>query len=96
MKSHSCSVQAEKPKQAEPDNGIVLVVDLKLRRPACVLLQAAFGCGHNNGFLQMTFEPNDWLLSPTPDMQKIRGTREEWQRLAAMLANKKKKEAVCR
>lgn len=64
------------------DDGIDLVFDVKLRRPACVLLQAAFGCGHNNGFLQSTFEAREWLDQPTQDMRRIRGTREQWQQLA--------------
>jgi len=66
---------------------IVLVFDTKLKRPACVLLQAVYGCGHNNGFLQMTFDSRTWLVAPTPDMVRIRGTREQWKRSAAMSAN---------
>ena len=66
---------------------IVLVFDKKLNRPACVLLQAVYGCGHNNGFLQMTFDSNTWLVAPTPDMVRIRGTREQWKRAASMLSN---------
>lgn len=69
------------------DDGIDLVFDIKLRRPACVLLQAIHGCGHNNGFMQMHFD--DWLVAPTPDMRKIRGTREQWQQLAAKSSNAK-------
>lgn len=61
---------------------IVLVFDTKLRRPACVLLQALYGCGHNNGFLQMTFDAQDWLTSPTEDMVRISGSREQWEQLA--------------
>lgn len=73
--------------QAAPtENDIVLLFDIKLRRPACVLLQAMAGCGHNN-FLQMNFDSRDWLTAPTPDMRKVRGTREQWQRLAAKAAN---------
>ena len=66
---------------------IVLVFDKKLKRPACVLLQAVYGCGHNNGFLQMTFDSNTWLVAPTPDMVRVRGTREQWKRAAAMSSN---------
>lgn len=69
------------------DDGIDLVFDIKLRRPACVLLQAVYGCGHNNGFLQMNFDSREWLVAPTPDMRKVRGTREQWKRLAAKASN---------
>lgn len=62
------------------DDKIVLLFDTKLRKPGCVLLQAAAGCGQNNTFLQMTFE--HWLLAPTPDMKRIAGTKAQWQKIA--------------
>lgn len=62
---------------------ISLIYDLKLRRPACVLLQALYGCGDSNGFLQSTFDAKEWLTAPTEDMQRICGTKEEWERLAS-------------
>ncbi len=61
---------------------IVLVFDTKLRRPACVLIQALYGCGENNGFLQMTFDTKTWLVAPTPDMIRIKGTKEQWEKMA--------------
>lgn len=83
--------------ETKPDEGrarstvgledIVLVFDTKLKRPACVLIQSAYGCGYNNGFLQRTFDSRTWLLAPTPDMARIRGTREQWKRAAASLVS---------
>ena len=63
---------------------IVLVFDTQLKRPACVLIQAVYGCGHNNEFLGKTFDSSTWLTFPTPGMSRIRGTREQWKRAAAM------------
>lgn len=40
--------------------------DAKLRQPACVLLQAAFGCNYS---LTHRFPSDTWLLAPTPDMR---------------------------
>jgi hypothetical protein len=69
--------------KASPDEEIVLVFDTKLKRPGCVLLQAIGGCGHNNHFMEMLFD--NWLTAPTPDMRRIRGTRAQWEKLAAQL-----------
>jgi hypothetical protein len=45
----------------------VLVYDLKLARPACVLLSAAMG--GTPGVAQQ-FPTEHWLLAPTPDMKR--------------------------
>jgi hypothetical protein len=58
-----------------------LVYDFELRAPACVLLQAAFGCGSHPDALRL-FEPKHWLTSPTPGMRKVSGTPEQWQQAA--------------
>ena len=60
---------------------ITLVVDTKQRRPACVLLQAGFGC---SGYREVMhrFDSKTWLTFPTPDMRRVSGTIEEWQSLA--------------
>jgi len=71
-----------------PDTPIDLVFDVKLKRPACVLLQAVYGCAHNNTFLQLNFDSKDWLVAPTPDMKVIRGTRKQWIGLATRLSKK--------
>lgn len=70
------------------DEQITLLFDMKLRKPACVLLQAAAGCAANNSFLSMTFESKDWLVFPTPDMARITGTRAQWEGLAAKMKAK--------
>lgn len=57
-----------------------LVIDIKLKRPACVLLQAGFG--GDNGILHQYFDSEDWLVAPTADMRMIEGTPEEWKAFA--------------
>lgn len=64
---------------------IVLVFDTELRRPACVLLQAVYGCGQNNGLLQRLFNGRTWLVAPTKGMRRIAGTREQWERMGAVV-----------
>jgi hypothetical protein len=59
-----------------------LIVDMKQRRPACALLQAAYGGDY--GVLGRFFDSRDWLTAPTPDMQPVSGTREQWMRLARL------------
>lgn len=61
---------------------VILVVDVKQHRPACVLLQAAYGCGDANGFLQSIFDARTWLVAPTDDMRRIAGTKEQWREFA--------------
>lgn len=62
------------------DGKIVLVVDVDLRRPACVLLQA--GLGGDSHRVSQLFHSDTWLLSPTPGMRRVAGTPEQWQRFA--------------
>jgi hypothetical protein len=62
-----------------------LVVDLESKRPGCVLLQAAFGCGENNFLLHHVFDPTDWLLAPVPGLVRVPGTLAQWQKLAGQL-----------
>jgi len=64
---------------------ITLAVDTVSKRPACVLLQAVFGLGENNFFLQQTFDPKHWLVAPTQDMAPVAGTPDQWRRLAREL-----------
>lgn len=61
---------------------IPLVIDTKLRQPACVLIQAAYGYGDSNGMLKMLFDSTCWLVAPTPDMYVVNGTLEQWQGFA--------------
>lgn len=61
----------------------ILVFDLNLKAPACVLIQAAFGCGSNPSALRH-FDSRHWITTLTPGMKKVAGTDEQWQRAAAM------------
>ncbi len=72
---------------------ITLVVDTKLRRPACVLLQAVAGCPY--GIVTELFDSACWLVQPTPDMVRVTGTREQWEQFAE-IANKESKPKECK
>ena len=65
---------------------LVMVYDMDLKAPACVLLQAAFGCGASPAALRH-FEPKHWITHPTPGMRKIAGTPEQWKKAAAITAS---------
>lgn len=58
---------------------ITLLFDVKQKRPGCALLQALAGC-NSHDLWNVGFDTDDWLLAPTPDMCRIRGTKEEWKR----------------
>ncbi len=51
-----------------------IVYDLKLRRPGCVLLQAALG---GSAGMANNFPTEHWLLAPTPDMKVYNISDEE-------------------
>jgi hypothetical protein len=70
---------------------IALVVDVKLRRPACVLLQACMG--GDNHFVSGTFQAKHWLIAPTPDMHLVKGTREQWKKFSDELDRQPDKRA---
>src|SRR2546422_580236 len=63
-----------------------LVYDIDLKAPACVLIQAAYGCGASPAALAH-FEPKHWITHPTPGMRKIAGTPEEWKKAAKITAD---------
>lgn len=63
----------------------VIVYDTDLKAPACVLLQAMYGCGPSPAALRH-FEPKHWITHPTPGMRKISGTPEQWKQAAAITA----------
>ena len=67
------------------DELIGFVIDTKLRRPACVLLQAALGGPYKSGLFGQLFGHQHWLIIMTPDMHIVRGTREQWERFAKEL-----------
>lgn len=52
-----------------------IAFDAKLKRPGCVLLQAALGCDSR---IAQEFPTSSWLLSPTDDL-KIYALTEPWQ-----------------
>jgi hypothetical protein len=57
-----------------------LVVDVKLRRPGCALIQAAHGVRAND--IIGLIDSNKWLLAPTPDMYLVEGTMDQWRGFA--------------
>ena len=73
--------------EAAAGEGLVLVYDTDLRAPACVLLQAVFGCGSSPRALRL-FDSNHWLTAPTPGMRKMVGTEDEWKQIAALTREK--------
>lgn len=67
-----------------------LIIDMKLKRPACVLIQAAGG--GNMSTLNRHFDSECWLVAPTQDMRMVAGTDEEWARLARTLSKTSREE----
>lgn len=73
--------QEEKPKHR-------LLYDMKLMRPACVLLQAVAG-GSVGGFdLELLGE---WLVAPTPDMKMYEITDEQLEQLKVIKIPKRRR-----
>lgn len=58
-----------------------IVYDIKLRRPACILLQAAFRATVTT---QDISGMGDWLTYPTPDMSKYEVTEKDIKMLQEM------------
>lgn len=71
------ATRSEPPK----DERFVIVYDTDLRKPACVLLQAAMG-GDLRAFRRFFGSASEWLVALTPGMKRISGTAEEWARVA--------------
>lgn len=63
-------------------NQIIIVIDAKLKRPACPLLQAVMG---GNIHAPNLFTAASWLTSPTPDMKRYATTKEELERFAEIV-----------
>ncbi len=55
-----------------------LAYDRELKRPACVLLQAALGCGP---YIGNRFHPATWLLTLTPGMRVYEVTEEQLEKI---------------
>jgi hypothetical protein len=60
-----------------------LIYDCDKKAVACILLQVIAGCNFNliNAF---GFETSTWLIEPTSGMRRIRGTAEEWRKIASI------------
>ena len=63
---------------------ITLLFDIEQKRPGCAILQALAGCSSQD-LWDVGFDSKDWILSPTPSMRKITGTKEEWGEMARRL-----------
>lgn len=63
----------------------VLIYDCDKKAPACVIIQALYGCD-GSLLYEFGFDSSTWLTYPTAGMKKIRGTREQWEK-AAMISN---------
>ena len=55
-----------------------IAFDIKLMKPACVLVAAGMGADSR---VAQRFDTDDWLLSPTPDMAVYEITEEQLQQL---------------
>jgi hypothetical protein len=62
------------------------VYDVRLRRPACALLQSLMGGTVSNEDLMFL---GDWLVNPTPGMQLYRVSREELDALKKLGTTKR-------
>ena len=63
-----------------------ILFDRTLKRPGCVMLQVACGCGLQAALM---FDSEDWLLTPTPDMRVYEVTEDEVVELAKMAAERR-------
>ena len=63
---------------------IAIAMHLPSRRPACINLQAAFGCTDRNLFMQV-FDSQDWEVGDIKNIKLVAGTREQWLKHARHL-----------
>jgi hypothetical protein len=61
-----------------------IMFDAKLKRPGCVLLQAAIG-GEFGARFHRLFPTESWLTKPTPDMRVYLATDEELEKLGEIV-----------
>jgi hypothetical protein len=59
------------------------VIDVKERRPACVLIQAALG--GNSAIVKEFLPVESWLLAPNDNMFLVEGSKEEWKQFSQEL-----------
>lgn len=62
-----------------------LVFDMKLKRPACVLLQAVLG---GDKGIANRFSSELWLIEPTPDMKLYEINKEQLDKLVEYMDKK--------
>lgn len=58
-----------------------IAFDVKLRRPACAILQAVYG-GDEHALAR--FDADTWLVNPTPDIKLYEVTTEQLKQLVVM------------
>ena len=56
---------------------IRIAVDVKQRRPCCVILQANFGCERAMRLVGELFDSNKWVLAPNENVRVVTGTLEQ-------------------
>jgi len=66
-----------------------IAYDCKLRQPGCVLVQAATAT-ITGSTLAQHFDPDDWLLTTTPDMRIYEVTEQQLRRLSTITKNREK------
>jgi hypothetical protein len=65
-----------------------IAYDTKLKRPACVLIQAGMGCGTG---VANRFPPETWLVHPTDNMGVFEATEEQMEQLVKITVAHNKK-----
>jgi len=73
--------------EADPPS-IRLAYDVQLRRPGCVIVQATVGAGRDGARACQAFDCRHWLLAPTPGMQVMTVTRDQFHQLVDMSLGK--------
>jgi hypothetical protein len=63
-----------------------IAFDVSLRRPGCVLVQAALGASVPGPLFQRLFPHETWLLSPTDGMKVYPVTDDQLAQLSRMAA----------
>lgn len=61
-----------------------IVFDIKLRRPGCAILQAAYGGTIPNMVFGIKFPSETWLKSPTSDMGTYEVTEAQLEQLSGI------------
>jgi hypothetical protein len=62
--------------------GMNLAFDIKILKPACVLVAAGYGADTE---LAHRFDPHHWQLTPTPDMKVYEVTEHQLEQLVNMV-----------